>query len=475
MKPPRIHHSIIVLLLLLSSCVHLKQTVREPHTGAPQRFGQSSLDSTSVADIPWRAYFNDAHLQALIDTALANNQELNIVLQEIEIRKNEIRARKGEYLPAVGVGAGAGFEKEGLYTRKGAVDEQLTIREGQPFPKPLGDFIVGASASWEVDIWRKLRNAQDAATDRYLASIEGKNFLVTQLVSEIAETYYEALALDNLLQTINENVRIQSNALRSVKLQKESAKVTQLAVNRFEAQLLKTTNLQYEIKQRIIEKENRLHFLTGRFPSKIERSSDAFLSLKIDSLQVGVPSQLLLNRPDIRQAELEVAAAQLDVEVARANFYPNLSIRAGIGFNAFNPAFLLNPKSTLYNMAGDLMAPLVNRNGIQAAYRTANLMQLQSVFNYEQSILNAFVDVQNQMAKIENYSASYEVKAREVILLEQSVNIANSLFNSARADYVEVLLTQEEVLAAKLELIEAKAKLLGGKVNLYRSLGGGWR
>jgi outer membrane protein TolC len=167
-------------------------------------------------------------------------------------------------------------------------------------------------------------------------------------------------------------------------------------------------------------------------------------------------------------------AAKMDVKVAKSRFYPSLNLRANIGFQAFNPAFLLNSESILYNIAGDLMAPLINRNAIKAAYLTANAQQLQSVYNYEQTILNGYVDVLNQLAKIENYSASYETKQKEVEILKQSVGIANRLFNSARADYAEVLLTQREALEAKLDLIEIKMKLLNGKVNVYRALGGGW-
>jgi NodT family efflux transporter outer membrane factor (OMF) lipoprotein len=447
--------------------------VREAHINVPEYYNQNQ-DTANVSTIQWRNYFNDVYLQALIDTALINNQELNIVLQEIEIRKNEILSRTGEYQPSVRLGVSSGVEKTGVFTRNGAVEEQLTIKDGEAFPKLLSDFSLSATASWEVDIWHKLRDAKDASLQNYLASIEGKNFLVTQLVAEIAETYYELIALDNYVKTINENVEIQRNALKSVKLQKESAKATQLAVNRFEAQLLKTTNRQYSVKQKITEKENLLNFLTGRFPMKIERSS-LFFEISIDSIRVGIPSQLLSNRPDVKQAEIELMASKLDVSVAKANFYPSLNIRGNMGFNAFNPAFLLNPESIIYNAVGDLMAPLINRKGIEAAYLTASSKQLQAVFNYEQTILNAFVDVQNQVAKIENYSKSYDTKSGEVAILEQSVNIANNLFTSARADYVEVLLTQEEVLEAKLEKIEAKSKLLEGKVNLYRSLGGGWK
>jgi multidrug efflux system outer membrane protein len=178
------------------------------------------------------------------------------------------------------------------------------------------------------------------------------------------------------------------------------------------------------------------------------------MDLEIDSIQAGVPARLLHNRPDIRQAEYQLQAANLDVAVARADFYPSLDISAGVGFQAFNPTFLLNPESILFNLVGDLSAPLINRKSIKARYNMASAMQIQAVYQYEQTVLNAYTDVLNQLTKLENYANSFSTKQREVDILNESVRIANSLFRYAKADYVEVLLTQEEVLDAKMELVE---------------------
>lgn len=464
---------VFIFFNLLLGCKTPSNAVKTENKTVPGSYADSQ-DTTNSAKVNWRNYFSDENLIALIDTALKNNQELNITLQEIQIGKNEVRARKGEYLPFLGLKGGAGIEKDGKYTRHGAVDENLEIKPGTAFPEPLPDYMFGLYASWELDVWKKLRNSKKSALARYLSSIEGKNFMVTNLIAEIASSYYELMALDNLLGIVQRNIEVQANALQTIKQEKEAAKVSQLAVNRFEAQLLNTKNLQYDILQKIVETENELNFLVGRFPQTIKRNSSVFSTIQVDSVYSGLPSQLLENRPDIRQAEYELAAAKLDVKVARANFYPSFRVDAGVGFQAFNPSFLVDPESMLYSLAGDLMAPLINRNAIKAAYNTANSKQIQAVYNYEQKILNAYVEVVNQLSKINNYEKSYNTKSKEVEILTQSITISNNLFKSARADYMEVLLTQREALESKMELIEVKMKQMNAKVNVYRALGGGW-
>ncbi len=470
-----INKSLVFSLIIAGfwGCKTPQDSIKTENRSVPLSY-RNSTDTANIASLKWKVYFSDPNLVALIDTALQNNQELNITMQEIEISKNEIRIRKGEYMPFLGLRAGAGVDKTARYTRNGAVEHNLEIKPGTEFPEPLPDLMFGASATWEVDIWKKLRNAKKSAVSRYLASVEGRNFMATNLIAEIADSYYELMALDNLLEIIDKNIETQSNALKVVKQQKEAAKLTQLAVNRFEAQLLNTQNLRFEVKQKITEAENRINFLRGGYSKAIPRSSGDFNQLVINTMQEGIPSQLLSNRPDIRQAEFKLAAAKLDVKVARANFYPSLGISANVGFQAFNPAFLVNPKSLLYNLAGDLMAPLINRNAIQAAYSTSKAQQIQTVYTYEQTILKAYVDVLNQLAKLDNYSESYKTKAKQVDILMQSIGIANNLFNSARADYAEVLLTQREALESKMELVEIKLKQMNAKVNIYRALGGGW-
>ncbi|MEX1238296.1 MAG: TolC family protein [Cyclobacteriaceae bacterium] len=435
----------------------------------------NSVDTTNTATVNWKTFFTDPYLTALIDTALKNNQELNITLQEIELSRNEVRARKGEYLPFVDLRAGAGFEKPGRYTHQGATDATTEFEPGKEMPEPLQDYVLGAFASWEVDIWHKLRNSKKSSVLRYFSSVEGRNFMVTNIIAEIANSYFELLALDNQLEILKINVEIQQDALRIVRMQKAAARITELPVRKFEAEVLKNQSRRYYIQQQITETENRINFLLGRYPQAIPRNSQDFNDLIPATIRTGVPSQLLENRPDVKQAELELAAAKLDVKVAHANFYPSLGITAGIGVQAFDPGYLAKtPQSMIYSVIGDVTAPLINRNAIKAMYYNANAKQTQAVYNYERTILNAYFEVTNQLSMISNLEKSYDLKAKEVQALTESITISNNLFKSARADYMEVLLTQRDALESKFELIETRKEQMSALVNIYQALGGGW-
>ena len=470
------------VLVFGASCIPAltQNTARDPNKTVPHSYGASNAGA-QVVDQPdataksagvqtWGEFFADPDLKALIDVALQNNQELNIRLQEIIIANAEILSRQGDYMPRLGAFAGAGIDKVGKYTRFGRTDERNDV------PKNLQNYTFGLSASWEIDIWKKLRNAAQAAKLRYLASIEGRNFIITELVAEIAGAYYELLALDNRLEVLHTNIAIQQDALEIVKLQKEAARVTQLAVTRFEAEVLKNKSRQFEFEQQRIEAENRINFLLGRFPQSVARNPQSFQTPLPAFIASGLPSQLLENRPDVKAAQLGLEAAKLDVKSTKANFYPSLSLDAAVGYEAFNIKHLVTtPESLLYNIAGNLTAPLLNRRAIKAMYFSANARQIQAVYTYERTLLRAYTEVVNNLAMIKNIGKSYELRSQQVDALIQSVDISNVLFQSARADYMEVLLTRRDSLDAQMELIATKNQQKQAMVNVYQALGGGWR
>ena len=472
---------VVVVLVAWSACIPtlVENPPRDASQYLPSGFQRGELDA-GVVDVdagvpanaglrPWKQFFADPPLQQLIELALKNNQELNVRMQEIIIAHNEAAARRGEYLPRLSAGLGVGVEKVGGFTSQGFSDKATGV------PEHLGNFGFGLTATWEVDVWGKLRNAAKSATARAEASAAAKDFMVTQLVAEIARTWYELCALDLQLEVLERNIALQRAGLEVVKSEKQAARVTELAVLRFSAELLKNTSRLYDLEQERVQAENRLNFLVGRFPQPVTRDAQTMLAPLPAVIESGLPSQLLKNRPDVRQAELEIEASKLDVKAAWASFFPALSLDAGLGYNSFNLVHLVTtPESLLYNLAGNLTAPLLNRAAIEAQYRSANARQLQAVFSYERTLLQSFTEVANLLATYENVKKRYELEQQQVEALKQSVEVSNVLFQSARADYMEVLLTRRDSLDAELELIETKRRLLHAMVNLYQALGGGW-
>ncbi|MBL9114778.1 MAG: efflux transporter outer membrane subunit [Verrucomicrobiaceae bacterium] len=462
-------------LILVQSCVTPRQeALPSSDPPLPSKYPNAE-GAKSSALIGWREYFKDPNLTSLISTALQNNQELNILMQEIAVSKAEVRGRKGAIFPFLSFGGNAGVDKVGRYTREGAVEEGLEIKPEKRFPDPLTNFASAAEFEWEVDIWRKLRNERDASIKRYLATQEGRNFMITHLVAEIAESYYELLALDTQLTILKPMIQVQQDALKTVKMQKDAGKVTELAVKRFEAEVLKNQSHLFEVQQKITVMENRLNYLAGRYPQHIKRNSSGFEQRMLTNIRSGLPAELLRNRPDVRKAELELAATGLEVKAAAARFYPSVNISAALGLQSFTLSSAFDtPASLIYGAAANVAGPLINRSAIQAEYQGASAKQVSAIYAYQQAVLKAYIEVVNQLSEIRNLNQSYERKSEQVKVLSDSITIVGQLFNNARADYTEVLLTQRDALEARMDLVELKQKQLTAFVNAYKALGGGY-
>lgn len=471
---------LIALSFSISACKAPLATVvsGDIETTVPQNFGENlAIDSTNNEAItPWREFFTDQALVSLIEEGLHNNKDLLITLQEVEIAKSEVAAKRGNMAPTVGYNIGAGLSKAGRYTSEGAGDATTEIKPGKEMPDPLADFQGGFTLDWEVDIWNKLRTEKKSAVMRYLSTVEGKNFVLSSLIAEIATKYYELLSLDNQLDIIAEYIRLQEKALEVSKIQKEAAAATELAVKQFEAELAKAKASEFTIRQSIVENENEINTLLGRYPQPIKRDKASFMSIVPNTIYTGIPSQLLQNRPDIKQAEFELQAAKLDVEVARKEFYPSLNISAALGLDAFKPSYLVEiPKSVAYNVTVGLAGPLINRSAIVSKFKEADAKQIEALYQYEKTILQAYIDVSNQLSKINNTDEYYKLKMQESQILDRSIDISSQLFRNSRADYLNVLMVQRDALDAKIDLIQAKENQLSTVVNIYKSLGGGWK
>jgi outer membrane protein, multidrug efflux system len=467
--------TILSVLILCFGCKTSPNKITIDQKKIPTSYSQKS-DSINSADIKWKDFFLDKNLVVLIDTALANNFDILMTLQKIEVARNDLRLSKGALLPTVNANFSYLQRKFGYYTMDDAGNRVTEIRPGQLIPTHLPDYLVGLQANWEIDIWGKLRNKKKAAFTRYLSSVEGVNLVKTNFIAEIANTYYDLVALDVELDIIDSTIKIQENVLEIYKVQKQAGVANELAIKQFEAQVLNAKSLAYELLQKIKENENKLNFLLGRFPQTITRDKLSFNTQFAPIIKAGLPSHLLKNRPDIKKSEFDLLASKMNVKAAKAAFYPSFVITGNAGFQSFNTEFLFStPQSIAYGVLGNLTAPLINRSAIKAQFNNAKAYQLEALFQYQKTILNAYIEVANELSNIHNLENIYVLKSKEVAMLDTSIDIASDLFKSGRANYYEVLMTQRTALQSKLELIATKKRQYNSSVNVYKALGGGWQ
>jgi multidrug efflux system outer membrane protein len=464
------------MALLVSNCAALNTELAIVEKPLPTTFDPDAGSEPSSAQVNWRDWLADAQLESLVTEAIANNQDLLIALQRIELTRAGVLSATGALLPQVSLGVGAGVRKFGLYTMDGAGNASTEITPGQLVPQNLGDFLVGLQASWELDIWGKLRNQRESAVAQYLASVEGTNLVLSSLIGDVASGYFELLSLDQTLDVLQRSVTRQTEALEVIRLQMSAGRANELAVLQFEAELTRTQAQAREVRQQLLETENRLNVLLGRFPQPISRTQNALSVDNTAKISSGVPSELLQNRPDIRQAELDLRASKFDVKAARAAFFPNLNLSAGIGFQAFNPAFLLQtPESLAYSVLGGLVAPLVNFTGLQAQFRGAKANQLQAMYAYQRSILIGFTEVANALTQVRTTDELVALKKARKASLEQAIETATLLYRAGKVGYLDVLTAQQSALQSELEFIESWKQRRVAQVAVYKALGGGWK
>ncbi|MFT4024642.1 MAG: efflux transporter outer membrane subunit [Flavihumibacter sp.] len=470
---------VIAILVLAGSCRMAPPQQLPELKPLPAAFTEQPGDS-SIAAIHWKQYFNDSRLVALIDSAISNNQDMLIAFQHLEQAKARIGYARAALAPEVRATITASGDHYGKYTMTGVgnfdTNKSQNIEEKQKTAEGFTpDYFIGLRSSWEVDIWGKLKDQKKAALSSYLAAGEGRKLVQTELVATIANLYYDLLALDNELKIIHKNTFLQESALEVVKVQKEAGRATELAVQQFEAQLLRTRALAYGVLQQVKATENELNFLSGRYAAAVQRDSIRMLDVSGVRLPVGAPLTLLENRADIREAKLQWDAAAYQTSAAGKAFLPALQLTPYAGLNAFRASVLFDPGSVVYGIFGGLTAPIFNRQQLKADRAITVAAQKIAILEYQKRLLNAFREITTLHSAVENVKQAYEIKQQEVALLNKAVNTARELYYTGYANYLEVISAQRGVLDAELELTGLRRDLLKASVDLYRALGGGWR
>ena len=462
---------VVIMITTIISC-NVSKNIETPKDAFPENFRNASVstDTTSIGDLEWKNFFTEKDITQLIDSAITRNNNLQIATKNIEIAQFRFTQSKWGNVPQANlfVNASTSNPSDNSFTGK-----NLSQALGQ---NHIDDYSAGISLSWEADIWGKIRNQKKGAFAEYLQSEEVKKALQTTIVANVSSGYYNLLMLDAQLQIARQNLKLNDSTTKIIKLKYDAGQVTSLAIQQSEAQKLNAAQLIPLLEQNIAIQENALSVLTGTFPNSKQRSIRLSLIEVKNNASIGIPSSLVSRRPDVRSAELALKVANANVGITKADLYPSLKITAQGGLNSFETSNWFNiPASLFGTIAGGLTQPLLNNKKVRTQYNIAVAEREKAVLSFRQAVLVAVSEVSNALVKVEKLALQEAFLQERVKTLQQATKNSNLLFKNGMAEYLEVLSAQANILQSELELANMKREQLIANIELYRSLGGGWK
>ena len=425
-----------------------------------------TTDSSSIADLSWKALFSDVILQNLIEQGLKENLDLKQAIERIKIAEATLYQSKAAFLPTLSGDLSATDAKQSTAA--------LNFPPGININTETQTYRAQLSSSWEADIWGRLGSAKKSAYAALLQTDATKRAVQTQLIANIANTYYNLLALDKQLAITKQTIKIRESDVETMKALKEGAIVNGAAVVQSEANLYAAQVTIPDLNRSIRESENALSVLLAKSSGTISRSSLDQQSPYVD-LKTGVSTQLLQNRPDIQAAEFGFRSAFENTNVARASFYPSLTLTATGGLSTLQLKNFFD-NSIFYNLIGGITQPIFNRGINKARLRTTEAQQQIAFFNFQQSLLVGSQEVSNALYNYQTASEKEVTRAKQIASLTKAVDYTKELLRySSATNYTDVLTSEQSLLNAQLNGINDRLQKLQSVVNLYRALGGGWK
>jgi NodT family efflux transporter outer membrane factor (OMF) lipoprotein len=457
---------LLFAFLLVGGCTSYRNLAAPPKAdveGAVRDGGTQANDTTSIADLPWKEYFADTKLQALISEGLERNSDLKTAVLRIKEAEGNLGVSLSASAPTLSAGAGMDHTRTSSGTRGRDVLGYVTHQN-----------TLGFTASWEIDLWGKLGSASKAKYASLLSSREYADLVKTKLVSEIAQDYYKLLALDKELDVTRKSADVLRKNVETTTALKEAGRQNSAAVDQSEATLQGTLLSVLSLETQIREQENAICVLVGRKPGTVDRSQLEALSLP-SPLSTGVPVRLLSRRPDVREAELGVQAAYATTDAARASFYPSLSITsASFGLSGdFTDFFSL--ANLAASVSASLTQPIFDRGKLKNNLKVAEAQQEAALVSFHQTVLEAGQEVSNILYGCKQSWRKDELRERQIAALERAAEATMALLVAGEVDYLDVLSAQTSLLSAELSGINDRLEKLDYAVDLYRALGGGLR
>lgn len=456
---------LLVISFTLQSCFVAKNYERPELEETQNLFRTDHLptDSVSMADISWKSLFTDSYLTQYIEEGLQNNIDIRVAIQQMLAAEAYAKQGKAGYFPTLSAGASVTHQELSQNSQFGSF-----------FNGAIDQYAFTGDLSWEADIWGKIRSNKRALQASYLQSVAAHQAVKTNLIAAISSTYYQLLSLDAQLKITKRSVAVRDSSVYTIQALKDAGNVTQVAVDQNIAQYNNARALQVDLEAALFKTENTLSILLGKGPQHYERNTLKDQNLSTE-LQLGVPSLLLRNRPDVIAAEYSLVQAFELTNVARSNFYPSLKLTATGGFQSLDFDQLFNSNSLFATIVGGLTQPIFNKRQIKTQKEVADTQQEQALLEFKRSLLVAGNEVSNALYTYDAETEKFEYRELETKALRNAETNSSELLKNGYANYLDLLTARQSALSAELNLIDSKLQQLLSVVNLYEALGGGWQ
>ncbi|MCX5883736.1 MAG: efflux transporter outer membrane subunit [Deltaproteobacteria bacterium] len=455
--------TVLILVGLVAGCTVGPDYIR-PNVDVPTAYRFEDKEVRDTANTEWWKQFQDPVLDALIIEALSNNKNIRIAAANVEKAAGVLTQTRSPLFPQIGY-SGSGTKQRA--TEEGATPVPSSVAN------PQTTYQLLANASWEIDLWGRIRRLSEAAQASLLSTEEAKRGVILSLVSSVAGDYIQLLGLDMQLMIARRTLETYAESVRLFELQFRYGQVSQMNLEQARTQYETAAGTIPQIESQIAQTENALSILLGRNPGPIHRERTIF-ELTLPDVPSGLPSDILANRPDIRQAEQNLIAANAQIGAARALYYPTISLTGAFGVSSADLSNLFNGSARVWSYAGSVTGPIFTAGCISGQVKQAEAGRDAALFTYESSIQSAFADVENALVAREKQAEQLRAQKRLVKANKEYARLAMLQFKGGYSTYLTVLSAQQQLFPAELNYAQYLASSFNSYVNIYKAMGGGW-
>ncbi len=455
---------IMMLLLIIASVAGcaVGPDYTRPTIDTPKSFLYEPKETANTADGIWWKQFNDPVLDQLIAEALLNNKNAKIAAANVEQAAGLLMSTRSYLFPQVSYSGTGERQYLSRNTTVGALSRN-----------PYTTFQVFSGASWEIDLWGRIRRLTEAARAQLLATQEARRGVILTLVSEVASSYIQLRALDEQLVIARTTLATYGESVRLFELQYKYGQVSQMTVEQAKSQYETAAAAIPQLESQIIQTENALCVLLGRNPGKISRGR-SLTGLDLPAIPAGLPSQLLERRPDILQAEQNLVAANAQIGAAKALYFPSISLTGALGTSSEQLKDLFKGASGTYSYGGSIVGPIFTAGNIRGQVKQAEAVQQAALLAYQLAIQNAFADSENALAARQKLEEQLSSEQKRAAAYKEYSRLAWLQYNEGYAPYLNVLYAQTQLFPAELSVVQTRAAMFSALVNVYKAMGGGW-